>query len=731
MITIDTTGVPAPTTAPVHAPPKPGHGPHVGADRQRVDAPLKVTGTALYAYEHPVDEPCYVWPILSTIARGRIRDIDIDEAAAVPGVLRVLSHQSTPRLRVKTDPALWILQDGEVHYRGQIVAGVIAETPEAAREAAELVHISYDEQLAELDFDPDSPYAISVRRVAPIVIARRSEVLFTRPGEESKGDVDAGLAAAVHRVEVEYEHPSEYHCQMEPHAVIATWHDTSRIHPGATRLTLYDANQGPIAHRSLLAPLLGLLPNQLEIISPYVGGGFGGKAMPHSHLVLAALAAKTVAPRPVKLAITRQHMFAFVGHRPRSVHRVHLGAEARGRLTAIDHVSIQATSRLKRYIDQSCLATRMMYATPNRHTEHRVVELDVAPGTWMRAPGDFSGMFALESALDELADASGIDPIELRIRNEPDVDPEDGKPWSTRNLVACLRQGSERFGWSHRRPPGQRREREWLIGLGMASACFPNTHAVSLFAQITFQRGRYLVQMQAADLGTGAHTVLPQIAADALGVDVDVVDSDIGRTGTPMAMLAGGSSGTYEWGNAIVAACERFRRKHGEQPNEGATAWAQGRPPRGARKRSRHAFGAHFIEIAVSTVTGEVRVRRMLGIFAAGTIVNPRLARSQMVGGLTMAVSAALHEESFLDPRFGHIVNGDLAGYHIAAHADIPQIEIEFLEEHDPWFGAIGAKGIGEMAMVGAPAAIGNAIFNATGRRLRALPFTLDKVLTV
>ena len=719
------------TATPPDAPDQPAHGipddpstagapgrqRWVGSDRRRVDAPLKVTGTAPYAYEHDVENPCYVWPVLSTIARGRVATVDSAAAEAVTGVLGVLAPGRAPKLRVRTDASLWILQDDEVHHRGQIVAGVLAETPEAAREAAELVQVRYDEQPATLDFDPDSPDAETPRRIQ------------LRPGTETEGDVDAGLARAAYRVQGEYEHPTQFHNPLEPHAVIATWHEVSRLDLRGTRLTLFDSNQGAMAPLALLAPLLGLLPNQLEIISPYVGGGFGSKGMPHPHLVLAVLAAKTVPDRPVKLAISRQQMFSLVGSRARSVQRVQLGADDSGRLTALEHVSIQAMPRRGGMVDTSCFATRMMYATPARHTEHRTVPLDVPPNTFMRAPGDFTGMFALETAMDELAHAAGVDPVELRRRNEPAVDPESGKPWSTRNLLGCLDVGADRFGWSQREAPGQRRDGEWLVGLGMASSCFPNAHVVSLFCRITFTGGRYLVQLQAADIGTGAHTILPQIAADELGVDVDLVETDIGRTGTPMAWLAGGSAGTYEWGNAIVAACRTFRRRHGDHPAEGDTARAQGRPPRGASKYSRHAFGAHFVEVGVSAVTGETRVRRMLGVYAAGTIVNPRTARSQMVGGMTMALSAALHEESYLDPRYGHVVNGDLAGYHIAAHADVPEIEVEFLPEHDPWFGANGAKGIGEMSMVGAPAAIGNAIFNATGHRLRSLPFTPGKVL--
>jgi xanthine dehydrogenase YagR molybdenum-binding subunit len=687
-----------------------------GHDRMRVDAPAKVTGTAPYAYEHPVEEPAYLVPIVSTIARGRITRIDDAEARALPGVRLVLTHANAPRIRVRTDAALVILQSTEVHYRGELVGGVVADSPQAAREAAALVRIEYDEQPAELGFDIDDPRAHEPRRVNAF-----------KHGSYERGDVDAGLAEGT-RIEAAYSLPMEFHSPIEPHAVTAIWHDVSALNPRATRLTLYDSNQGTGAHGALLGPALGLLPTQIEIVSPYVGGSFGTKGWPHPHLVLVAMAARLLPERPVKYAMTRQQTFRTVGHRPASKQRIRLSVAADGRLVALDHQSWQPTSRLKSYVDQTVSATRMMYDVPHLRTVHHAVTQDAAPGTFMRAPGEFTGMFALETALDEAAHAVGVDPVELRVRNEPAQDPESGKPWSTRNLVACLRDGAELFGWSDRQPPGARREGEWLVGMGVASATYPNQQFVPSRAGIRFTGGRYRVELQAGDIGTGAWTILPQIAAEALDVPVDLVDAEIGRSGLPWAVPAGGSVGTYSWGDAVVMASRKFRRKHGLAPAEGAYETAAGRLPRGARGHSRHSFGAHFAQVRVSAVTGEVRVDRMLGVFAAGRIINPRTARSQLIGGMTMGLSAALHEEGYLDERFGHVVNGDLAGYHVAAHADVVGLEAVCLEEHDPWFGATGAKGIGELGVVGAPAAIGNALFNASGVRLRDLPFTPDKL---
>jgi len=689
----------------------------VGSDRMRVDAPAKVTGSAPYAYEQPVDEPSYLFPILSTVARGTITRLDDEAALAVPGVRLVLTHRNAPRIRVRTDAPLTILQSPEVHYRGELVGAVVADSPHAAREAADLVVLEYDEQPAALGFGVDHPDAYEPRRVNAF-----------KHGSYERGDADAALGQGT-LVEAEYSTAMEFHAPIEPNAVTAIWHEVSALDPRAVRLTLYDTNQGTSLHGPMLGPVLGLLPHQIEVISPYVGGSFGAKGWPHPHLVLVAMAAKRLPGRAVKYSMTRQQMFRSTGHRPASIQRIRISGDSDGRILGLDHQSWTPTSRVKQYVDQTLSATRMIYDVAHLRTIHHAVKQDAAPGSFMRAPGECTGMFALETALDELAHATGVDPVELRIRNEPEHDLESGKPWSTRNLVACLHEGAERFGWADRLPSGQHRDGEWLVGTGVASATYPNFHMVPNRAGIRFAGGRYRVEMQASDFGTGAWTILPQIAADALGVPVDQVEAEIGRSGLPLAAPAGGSVGTYDWGAAVVAAARKFRRKHGETPREGAYEVASSRLPRGARGYSRHSFGAHFAQARVSSVTGEVRVDRMLGVFAAGTIINPRTARSQLIGGMTMGLSAALHEEGYLDERFGHVVNNDFAGYHIAAHADVVGLEAITLEEHDPWFGATGAKGIGELGIVGAPAAIGNALFNATGVRLRDMPFTPDKVL--
>ncbi|MBU1360528.1 MAG: xanthine dehydrogenase family protein molybdopterin-binding subunit [Gammaproteobacteria bacterium] len=691
----------------------------VGQPLTRIDGVRKVTGTAPYAYEHSVDRPTYLYPIVSAIARGRIRRIDASAAQAQPGVLLVMTHANAPRLWLRTDPELVLLQSTDIRFKGEFIGAVVAETPEAARHAASLVAVEYEPLPHDAGFRADHPGLYAPRKVNS-----------GKPADSLRGDPEAGFAQARFTLDQVYTTPFEHHNPLEPHAVIALWHAGRSLWPTRKRLTLYDANQGPLAVSLIVGPLLGLLPSQIEVISPFVGGSFGSKAIPHPHIVLTAMAAKLLRGRAVKCALTRQQMFVGTGHRPASHQHIRLGADAVGRFVAIEHHAVAPTARHKEFAEQTATPVRMMYATPNLRTTHRLVPLDLPAGMFMRAPGEFTGMFALETAIDELAAQMGIDPIALRLANEPDRDPETGHPFSTRQLVRCLTEGARLFGWDRRSAqPGEHRDGEWRIGLGVASALYPNQHVLNTRAGIRYVDGRYRVELQASDIGTGALTILGQIGADALGVRFDQVDVVLGRSGLPWAMIAGGSMGTYTWGNSIVQAAARFRAKHGDAPREGARATAAGRLPKDFKSRSRHAFGAHFAQVRVSAVTGEVHVARLFGMYAAGRIINPLTARSQFIGGMTMGLGAALHEESVIDPRFGHVVNADLAGYHIASHADVPDIQAEWIDEFDPYFGPTGAKGIGEIGIVGVPAAIGNAIFNATGKRLRGLPFTPDKLL--
>jgi xanthine dehydrogenase YagR molybdenum-binding subunit len=523
-----------------------------------------------------------------------------------------------------------------------------------------------------------------------------------------------------------YTTPAEHNNPMEPHATLAAWQDGD--------LTLYDSTQGASAARDTIAHVLGLAPERVRVISTHVGGGFGAKGIPKPNAIVAALAARHV-ERPVKLAVTRQQMFPLTGYRTPTIQRVQLGADADGRLTAIAHDVVEQTSTLREFAEQTALPTRKMYAAPNRRTTHRLTRLDVPSPTWMRAPGEAPGMYALECAMDELAIACGIDPIELRVRNEPEAGPESGLPFSTRDLVGCLREGAERFGWADRDPtPAVRRDGRWLVGSGVAASTYPARRRASQASARAEPGGRFVVGLAAADIGTGARTILTQIAADALGVGVERVRLDLGDSALPDAPLAGGSTGTTSWGLAVVRACEALLaaldEHDGDVPAEGLGVRVDTADEiADDQELERHAFGAQFAEVAVDADTGETRVRRLLGVFATGRIINPITARSQFIGGMTMGLSMALHEESVVDREFGDYLNHDLAQYHVAACADVLDIEAVWRDEYDEHLAPLGAKGIGEIGIVGTAAAIANAVHHATGIRVRDLPIRLDRLL--
>jgi xanthine dehydrogenase YagR molybdenum-binding subunit len=685
----------------------------MGASLARMDGAAKIMGTAPYAFEHRLQRPAYLHPVQATIARGRIKKIDTRAAESVAGVIAVITPETAPRLASAENLELWILQSEEVHFRGQFVGAVLAETLESARQAADLITVEYQAAPhdARLDAGREDLYA-------------PQNVNAGYPTDTDEGDAEAAFAAAEVRVDSNCTTPMEHNSPMEPHTTVALW--------DSSKLVLYDSTQSVHAVRATVAKTLGLNIEQVRVVSPYVGGGFGSKGEPHAHNILAALAALRAPGRAVKLALTRQQMFCLAGYRTPTIQRFRLGATRDGRLTAIIHEVIELTSRFKEFAEQTAVPTRLMYACANRRTRHRLAALDVPKPSWMRAPGETPGMFAGEVAMDELAVACGLDPIELRVRNEPERDPESGKPWGNRHLIECLREGARRFGWSTRDPrPRQRREGSWLIGTGVASATYPRYVLMGSRATISVRgEGRYRVRIGAADLGTGTWTALTQVAADALQCPVEAVELEIGDTDLPNATVAGGSSGISSWGWAIVAAARELRRLHGSKPRAGTEPSAQ--TPKEAQDKTfaQHSFGAQFAEVRVNAATGEVRVSRMLGVFSAGRIVNPRLARSQLIGGMTMGLSMALHEESVLDERFGHVINHDFAGYHIASHADVADVEAIWLDEVDDRSTPMGSRGIGEIGIVGAAAAIANAVYHATGQRLRHLPLTPDKLLT-
>ncbi len=687
----------------------------VGAPRTRVEGVDKVTGAARYAGEIPFAGLAHGWLVLSTVARGRVTCVDTAPVLAMPGVLTVLHHGNAPRVDTRyegllgrPDPTVGLFQHDRVPFAGWPVALVVAETPEQAREAAEALVVRYDQEPHDIAFFAGRPGTYT-----PDTDGTRT----------AKGDLEAELQASAHVVDAEYTTPEEHHSMMEPHAATARW--------DGGRLDVVDSNQGSAWVADELAKLFSLDPASVRVRSEHVGGAFGSKGL-RVHQVAAVMAA-TELGRPVRVVLTRRQMFSVVGYRSPTAQRVRLGAAPDGRLRALDHQGQNLTSTIHEFVEPSAGFARPMYAADAHHTVHRVVPLDVPTPTWMRAPGEAPGSFALECALDELAEKCGMDPIALRARNEPEAGPVSGLPFSSRNLTACFTEGARRFGWAERDPrPRVRREGRWLLGTGTAAATFPVLVGPATAAVTARPDGTFAVRITAADIGTGARTALTMITADALGVAPErvrlhIADSDFGP-----AMIAGGSMGTRSWGWAITLAARELREKlvpGGDIPADGITARSDTGAAIGAlSEKERHSFGAQFAEVAVDVATGEVRVRRMLGIFAVGRIINPLTARSQLIGGMTWGLSMALHEEAVRDRASGAPVGADLAGYHIAAHADVPPIEADWVDDPDP-DDPLGIKGIGEIGIVGCAAAIANAVWHATGVRHRHLPIRPDRVI--
>ncbi|SOE06808.1 xanthine dehydrogenase family protein molybdopterin-binding subunit [Streptomyces sp. Ag109_G2-15] len=689
----------------------------VGTAHTRVEGRDKVTGAARYAGEVPFADLAHGWLVLSTVARGRIRELDTAPVLELPGVLAVLDHRNAPRVETdytglmgsKPDPTCAVFQHDRVPHLGWPVALVVAETSEQAREAAEALVVHYEQEPHDVDFRGEHPDAYPLDGHMPAVA--------------EKGDLDAELAASAVVLDAEYTTPEEHHNPMEPHAATARW--------DGGRLEVVDSNQGATWVVGELASLFSLDPASVRVRSEHVGGGFGSKGV-RAHQVAAVMAA-TVLQRPVRVVLTRRQMFSLAGYRSPTVQRVRLGADAEGRLRALEHRSVSLTSTVHEFVEPSAGVARVMYDADAHHTANRVVRLDVPTPTWMRAPGEAPGSFALEAALDELAEKCGIDPIELRLRNEPDKGPVSGLPFAGRDLPACFREGARRFGWADRDPrPGLRRDGRWLLGTGTAAASFHAGAMPSTATVTAHPDGTFTVRIAAADIGTGARTALTLVAADALRVPPERVRVRIGDSDFGPAMIAGGSMGTRSWAWAVTAAADELRDRLALGtgiPAEGITVRSDTTAAIGAlAPAERHSFGAQFAEVAVDVTTGEVRVRRMLGIFAAGRIVNPLTARGQFEGGMIWGISMALHEEAIRDRATGGHVGADLAGYHVATHADVPDIEADWIEDPDPR-DPVGIKGIGEIGIVGAAAAIANAVWHATGVRHRSLPIRPDRVI--
>ncbi|PPU17853.1 aldehyde oxidoreductase molybdenum-binding subunit PaoC [Xanthomonas arboricola] len=712
----------------------------VGKPVDRIEGPLKVTGSAPYAYEwhDNLQELAYGYIVGASIAKGRIAHIDTTAAAKAAGVLHVLTYKNTQALGTGEFYVQRFLAAPEVEHYHQPVAVVVADTFEQARAAAALVRVDYVRDTGRYDL---------AQQLDSAPIAQQAP--FGGPPQTAVGDFDAAFAAAPVKVDARYTTPDQAHAMMEPHASIASWQGDQLT----CRTSIQQMNWG----RRDLGKILGIPKHHIRLLSPYIGGGFGGKGTVQSDLVMAALAAKAVG-RPVKVALQRPLMFNSTIHRPATIQRIRLGATRDGRLTAIGHESWSGNLPGGR-TEPTTLSTRVLYAGANRMTQVRLAVLDLAEGNAMRAPGEAPGLMALEIAMDELAERLALDPVALRILNDTQVDPENlGKPFSTRAFVDCLQEGAERFGWSQRLArPASVRDGQWLIGMGMAAAVrgAPISKAGAL-ARLD-RTGTVTIETDMTDIGTGSYTIVAQTAAEMLGVPLHQVVVRLGDSSFPETPGSGGQQGAASVTAGVYAACVALRQAIAQRlgmPVD-AAQFADGMVTAGTRRvplrqaaaqhdivvedamefaglKERYAqqtFGAHFAQVAVNGYTGEIRVRRLLAVCAAGRILNPKTARSQIIGGMVMGVGAALMEEMAVDRRLGFFVNHDLAGYEVPVHADIPHLEAHFIDEVDPTMSPLKAKGVGELGLTGVAPAIANAIYNATGIRVREYPITLDKLL--
>jgi len=707
----------------------------IGKPTDRIDGPLKTTGAAPYAYERhdALENVAYGYVLGAAIAKGRIAAMDISRAKAAPGVLAVVNAQSAGKLTKGDFNTANLLGGPEIQHYHQAVALVVAETFEQARAAAALIKVDYARTQGSFD----------------LASVKDAGVADKGNPDTNVGDFDKAFAAAPVKLDATYATPDHAHAMMEPHATIAAWK--------GDKLTVWTANQMVAWGRGDVAKTLGVPKDNVRLVSPYIGGGFGGKLFVRADAILAALGAKA-AGRPVKVALQRPLMFNNTTHRPATIQRIRLGATPDGKLTAIGHESWSG-DLAGGGPETATQQTRLLYAAPNRMMKLRLATLDLPEGNAMRAPGEAPGLMALEIAIDELAEKLNLDPIELRVINDTQVDPEKpGRPFSQRKLVECLRTGADTFGWSKRSArPGQVRDGRWLVGMGVAAA-FRNNLVMKSGARVRLEpTGQIVVETDMTDIGTGSYTIIAQTAAEMMGVPLHQVTVKLGDSAFPVSAGSGGQWGANSSTAGVYAACVKLREavatKLGLDP---ATAeFTDGRVKLGnqslplaqaaadtalvvedtmdygdlAKTHQQSTFGGHFVEVGVDSVTAEIRIRRMLAVCAAGRILNPKAARSQVIGAMTMGAGAALMEELVVDKRLGFFVNHDLAGYEVPVHADIPHQEVIFLDETDPMSSPMKAKGVGELGICGVGAAVANAIYNATGVRVREYPVTLDKLL--
>ena len=723
---------------------------YLGKEMSRVDGVAKVTGQALYAAEFQVPNLAYGFLVLSAATRGTIRTLDTRAAEGAPGVVRVFTHLNAPKLEApgEGDQGFRALQSDRIRFNRQPVALVVAETYEQARYAARLVQATYATEPHETDTE-----------------ALRGKARPTRRGiSKPRGNPEEAMKSAAVKVEAEYRIPIEHHNPMEPHAAIAFWQ--------GDKLTIFDKTQEVYGVREHLAAAFGIPEDRINVVSPFVGGAFGASLQPNYYPALTAMAAREL-KRPVKVVYTRTQMFSGHGYRPYTIQKVAIGAEKSGKLSAIVHEAVHNTSRFEEFSDNTTGFPRQVYACPNYHGPLTIVETDLHTPTWMRAPGAVSGMFALECALDELAYALKIDPLELRLINYAEVDPENGKPFSSKALKECYRLGAETFGWKTRNPePRSMRDGRLLVGWGMATGVW-GAFMSPATARITYRAdGTANVMSATSDIGPGTYTVMTMIAAEYLGLTPEHVHFELGDTKFPRAPSQGGSQTTASVGSAIHGAALAIGGKllslanhHDDSPLRSASAadvemldgrlqrkgdpsrfvviadvmrrgglseiteTFESRPSEERQKYSTLAHGAQFVEVKVDPDLGILRVTRAIEVTACGKIMNPKASHSQEIGGVVWGIGMALHEATEIDHRYGRIMNPNLQHYHVPANADVHEIETMFVEEDDKVVNPLGVKGMGELGMVGIPAAIANAVFHATGKRVRDLPITLDKLL--
>ena len=731
----------------------------IGAPVSRIDGSLKVQGQARFAAEFPMEGLAYAALVFSTIAKGRITDLDTSAAAAAAGVVLVMSHLNAPRMKpmplfLTQEKAMGgddlpVLQDDRIHWNGQPIALVLAETQDQADHAASLIRARYEAEPA-------------------MTSLAAAKAQGTKPGSFQGqmlkleiGDAEAALADAPHKVDVVYRTPRHNHNPIELHAATLAWK--------GDELTIHDASQGVTGTAWSMAQIFGLDEKQVHVTSPYVGGGFGSKTL-WRHQVLAAAASK-LAGRPVRIVLSREGVYRVVGGRTCTEQRVALGAQADGRFDALIHTGVVAMSAHNALPEPFVLPARCVYAAGSFKLDVEVATVDMLSNTFMRAPGEAVGSFALESAVDELALELGMDPVELRLRNEPEKDPTSGTPFSSRHLVEAYRSGAERFGWSKRHPvPGTQREGEWLLGMGCATATYPYYRMPGGAARITLANdGHVKVEIAAHEMGMGTATVQTQVTAERLGLPIDRVRFCWGDSRFPGQVLAGGSQQTASIGASVIAAqralvTELLKLAGKDSPLAGLNAedvvgrdgglgkpddpqrfesyaailaragrdelMVEGSapPPLEMMHWSMHSFGAMFCEVRVNAITGEPRIARFLGSFDCGRILNAKTAASQFRGGIVMGLGLALMEETQFDERSGRIMNPSLTQYHVPVHLDVPEIDVIWTDIADP-HAPMGAHGVGEIGITGVGAAVANAVFNATGKRVRELPITLDKLM--